>query len=97
MKTLLAAAGATTFFAGLIGLIVEYNHMEDLKNLVCPECGDGVFVATISEPGMVMCRDMGHWVGYPSDCKRLTIRAADAIEPRRSRKPLKLSKKPPRL
>ncbi len=49
--------------------------MEDLKNLVCPECGDGVFVATISEPGMVMCRDMGHWVGYPSDCKRLTIRA----------------------
>ena len=26
MKTLLAAAGAITFFAGLIGLIVEYNH-----------------------------------------------------------------------
>jgi len=54
--------------------------MEDLKNLVCPKCGDGVFVATLSEPGQVMCRAMGHWVGVVSDCKRLTIRAADLCQ-----------------
>ncbi len=34
-----------------------------LDDLRCPECGKPVFVSTISEPGMVMCRQFGHWVG----------------------------------
>jgi len=51
-----------------------------LDNSRCPKCGDEVFIVKkgfqeeyggTREDPIVFCRDMGHWVGRLSDCKRV--------------------------
>ena len=51
-----------------------------LKNAKCPKCGDSVFLPSIrwqkyyngkvNNP-IVMCRDMGHWIGTIDECKEV--------------------------
>ena len=57
--------------------------MNTLKQQVdaarCPVCGSGVFHPSLADRFggdngddiQVWCRDMGHWIGFLSDCKKV--------------------------
>lgn len=47
--------------------------------LCCPICGRGVFYSGWYPPDWVVCRDMGHWVGPVSECKRTTVNDGDNV------------------
>ena len=48
---------------------------KEIEEARCPKCGDGVFFSTLCFKGKpsllnppVLCRDMGHWGGFLSEC-----------------------------
>jgi len=56
------------------------------ENARCPKCGDEVFFPSMGEKEadpIMWCKDMGHWVGRLSECKRETpTQGGDAHEQR---------------
>ena len=59
----------------------EYEKfMKRVEKARCPECGDRVFVPArgwqkyyggTPENPVVICRDMGHWIGTIDECKEV--------------------------